>query len=541
MSTDQPDRSTVVLVRTALRELCQWCETVLTEWHDPALQAGLLDRSGHVFDLAEDFRLAARYWTRAAGINRERLDRAAEPTELSAARADLVSVLESLSRHHHHIQRPHKAIQFELELVDLLQAAGDAPGTARALARVGASMLAAARYTEAEEYLTRADQAFLPFDTNHPMAREHARVLNQLAEVHRHLRRPAEVRSCQRRAIEVAAVPLTPAAAELHELNTLVTTMVGQLSTFAEQVAALTTQVPKDQPSPDQLDKITDRVRTWLDVARSVDSMAAHLLDHVDTIVDAAGHRTTTQPKVLDALHDLAEWLVQTAKNRHAPDAMIGILDRSAQVYRLASAYPRAEEQWVRALRISDELVKRASDDATQQSARARSITILESRDELYHSWGRLSKAMDVELELADEYRAAGDQLGYARARPTRRHPCQREPLRQRRDLPDARRRRVSSPRTAPRSRRRRRLRQHPGTPRHRALPPRPPHQGRPLPDPRRGAALTAARHRTRPTLTNTLQTPRPRRDRPLPLPAMQPASASHMPQPAGLHKRQPP
>src|SRR5256885_8073405 len=155
MNTDQPDPSVAVLVRTAIGELCRWCETVLTEWHDRARLAGLHDLSGHVFHLAEDYTQAARHWARAAEIHRERLASASESTELARVRADLVSVLESLSSHYHHTQRPAQAIELELELVDLVQAGGDAIGiamaTAQALARVGATMLAAGRYAQAED------------------------------------------------------------------------------------------------------------------------------------------------------------------------------------------------------------------------------------------------------------------------------------------------------------------------------------------------------------------------------------------------------
>jgi hypothetical protein len=51
-------------------------------------------------------------------------------------------------------------------------------------------------------------------------------------------------------------------------------------------------------------------------------------------------------------------------------------------------------------LRRSDELVKHAEDPESAAATRAHSIRIMESRSDLYHVCGRLSSAMDRELDV---------------------------------------------------------------------------------------------------------------------------------------------
>jgi tetratricopeptide (TPR) repeat protein len=91
----------------------------------------------------------------------------------------------------------------------------------------------------------------------------------------------------------------------------------------------------------------------------------------------------------------------------HDPDLLAELLHRSARTFATHGDRTRAEAQWVRALAI----VRRLPDDTT-----TRAEQILTGLSELYRQWGRLGKALDVNLRLVDLRRAAKDTAGTADA-----------------------------------------------------------------------------------------------------------------------------
>jgi hypothetical protein len=158
-------------------------------------------------------------------------------------------------------------------------------------------------------------------------------------------------------------------------------------------------------------------INPWRDRAYSLHTLADELTGHVTTLAQAAGQDPAgpTRPDspdpqpLLTELRKLTDHMAEAATSHRAPDVLIGLFDRAAQVHRLLGDRTHAESLWSRALRLADELDTRADDPAAAAPARAHSIRLLELRRDLYHAWGWLSPTMDVELELLDQHRAAND------------------------------------------------------------------------------------------------------------------------------------
>lgn len=145
------------------RELAQAGEALAVADRDPATLAGLLHHAAAAFAAHGDRLGAEERWVRALAIIRRDL----KDIDQEAA------VLTGLSALYRDWDRLGKALDADLRLVDLRRAAGDAIGTAEALATVAATMRAAGRLSSAADYLEQADAVFA--DGGSPEV--HARVL----------------------------------------------------------------------------------------------------------------------------------------------------------------------------------------------------------------------------------------------------------------------------------------------------------------------------------------------------------------------------
>lgn len=90
------------------------------------------------------------------------------------------------------------------------------------------------------------------------------------------------------------------------------------------------------------------------------------------------------------------------------PAMLADLLHHSAATFAEHGDRPRAEEQWVRALAI----IRRSPSDPSDH----RGVAVLTGLSALYKQWGRLSKALDLNLDLVDLRREAGDAVGAAEA-----------------------------------------------------------------------------------------------------------------------------
>ena len=105
-------------------------------------------------------------------------------------------------------------------------------------------------------------------------------------------------------------------------------------------------------------------------------------------------------PEWWQALSEAGEALAIADRD---PAALAALLDLSAATFADYGDRARAEAQWVRALAI----LRRAELDPSP---------VLTSLGSLYRSWGRLGKALDADLGLADARRAQDDPVGTAAA-----------------------------------------------------------------------------------------------------------------------------
>ncbi|HEV2781257.1 MAG TPA: hypothetical protein VGX25_17890 [Actinophytocola sp.] len=95
------------------------------------------------------------------------------------------------------------------------------------------------------------------------------------------------------------------------------------------------------------------------------------------------------------------------------PSLLADLLHRSAATFAGHDDRLRAEAQWVRALAI---IRRRDASARVTPAERDRGAAVLTGMGALYCGWGRLSKALDAYLELAELHRAAGDAAGVAEA-----------------------------------------------------------------------------------------------------------------------------
>jgi tetratricopeptide (TPR) repeat protein len=126
---------------------------------------------------------------------------------------------------------------------------------------------------------------------------------------------------------------------------------------------------------------------------------------------DVAARVAAAAWRVADRVQDPGWWR-QLA--RHGEDAasqgkdpatLITLLRFSAAVFAGAEFEVLAEEQWVRALKLADELGDRDSTAA-----------VLSALGVLYRGWGRLDKALDTLVELVDEYQRVDEPINLAGA-----------------------------------------------------------------------------------------------------------------------------
>lgn len=169
----------------AVHDLSTWLEQAAIDRHARDVQFVVLERSARFFLLAEDFGRAEVRWLRALRFSDEATKRAEDAISAASARADSIRLLESLSGLYHAQGHLSSAIDTELELIEMYHDAGDAPGLARALARLGSTGVTAGRHDLAERNLARADVEFLALGVLDPaMASLHAGTLELLAIVH---------------------------------------------------------------------------------------------------------------------------------------------------------------------------------------------------------------------------------------------------------------------------------------------------------------------------------------------------------------------
>lgn len=411
--TGPPDNQ----LTAALRDLCQWIEQIATAWQDPEELVRMLDLSAHVLLLAEDHRLAARYWTQALEINRAHPGQHSRTTEVRA------SILESLSRLYHHTQRPLRAIDVERELVALHQAAeqtlGSAHDLARALAQLGATLIITDRFDEGRDYLMRADDAFRAFGAPTPrMVRTHVCVLKQLASVHRH-HQPAEARRCETRAIEVAALPLVPITPVIVELNTTLTTAIDQLTALAQQVTGVVDAIGEGgQPHPAGLAAVPDLIATWYDLANSVGDVGFRLRNHVHSIASAAGDPIadprqrpcwTSWPSSPNG----PPMLPAPGTSGHRSSSFVSALPASSTEPRTSAAPSCSGPGRLNKPTMSPPLPRTRLSPPRPAPRQSESW---KTRADLCRAQNRLGDAIDIETQLLDRHRYADNQPAIARA-----------------------------------------------------------------------------------------------------------------------------
>jgi tetratricopeptide (TPR) repeat protein len=115
-------------------------------------------------------------------------------------------------------------------------------------------------------------------------------------------------------------------------------------------------------------------------------------------------------PELWQALADAGEAVAVADRD---PAALAELLHRSAVAFATSGDQLRAEAQWVRALAI----VRRAlRDDPDDEPNQARAVAVVTGLGALYRQWGRLSRALDADLELVELHRTAGEALPTAQA-----------------------------------------------------------------------------------------------------------------------------
>ncbi len=102
---------------------------------------------------------------------------------------------------------------------------------------------------------------------------------------------------------------------------------------------------------------------------------------------------------------DLSRHGEEAAIRGRRPRALIELLQASAHVAAQETDYPSAEAQWVRAVALWRDL-----DDPVGLTA------AMTAQGEMYRSWGRWNRALDVDFGLVSEYQQRHDDYGVARA-----------------------------------------------------------------------------------------------------------------------------
>lgn len=171
------------------RQLAQCGEDAAIAARQPELFIELLNNSAETYTAAAYWPGAERAWLRALAI-------AEDLNDIPRT----IHFLHLLTTNYLNWQRPHKALDMQLEIVDIHQRAGDPGKTAEALAAVAHIMAAAGRTDAAIDYLTKANH-ILRAHPDHAVASVHATILSDLGQVHARLGRFNSARNYYHRAL----------------------------------------------------------------------------------------------------------------------------------------------------------------------------------------------------------------------------------------------------------------------------------------------------------------------------------------------------
>jgi hypothetical protein len=171
------------------RELARYGEEMAIAARQPELLIELLNNSAETYAAAADWPGAERAWLRALAIV-EDLD--------DTPRA--IHFLHLLVANYLNWQRPHKALDTQLEIVAIHERADDPVKTPQALAAVARTLANTGRADAAIEYLKRADRV-LRAHPDHEADSLHATILGDLGQVHARLGRINSARSYYHRAL----------------------------------------------------------------------------------------------------------------------------------------------------------------------------------------------------------------------------------------------------------------------------------------------------------------------------------------------------
>jgi tetratricopeptide (TPR) repeat protein len=131
------------------------------------------------------------------------------------------------------------------------------------------------------------------------------------------------------------------------------------------------------------------------------------------TALAAAVWRGAGQVGAPELWQEFAEAGEAVAVADRDPAALVELLHRSAAAFATADDRLRAEAQWVRALAIARRALREEPDN---EPNRIRAVSVVTDLAALYRRWGRLSKALDADLELVELHRAANEALPTAQA-----------------------------------------------------------------------------------------------------------------------------
>ena len=171
------------------RQLAQFGEDAAIAARQPELFIELLNNSAETYTATANWPGAERAWLRALAIAEQRDD---------TPRA--IHFFHLLTANYLNWQRPHKALDMQLEIVDIHQRADDPIKTAEALAVVARIMADGDRAEAAIEYLRRADHQL----RTHPhadVASVRATILSDLGQVHARQGRINSARNYYHRAL----------------------------------------------------------------------------------------------------------------------------------------------------------------------------------------------------------------------------------------------------------------------------------------------------------------------------------------------------
>lgn len=173
------------------RELAHHGEQAAIASRQPELLTELLNSSAEVYASVADWQGAERAWLRALAVVEGRGDTARS-----------VHFLRLLTTNYLNWQRPHKAVDMLLEIVEIHDRAGNPVETAKAQADVAHTMADAGRADAAIDYLGRADRVLRESPSADPeVVTLHATILSDLGQVHAQLGRINTARNHYHRAL----------------------------------------------------------------------------------------------------------------------------------------------------------------------------------------------------------------------------------------------------------------------------------------------------------------------------------------------------